>query len=191
MAEPVSAISGHLAAGLHGPVGTEGPGVTLTEAPIGALWQVAAWPDRLAAAGAGAAAAAGAKGAPGPGGAVTGQTALLLRTEALKYWIVADTALPRPDLSAGDAAVLDLGHARTRIRLAGPAWRALMARLVPLDLRAEAFPDRAVASTALHHVGVTLMRRGDTLDLYIPRSFALSLVEHVIGVGAQFGLRLD
>jgi sarcosine oxidase subunit gamma len=187
MAEPVSALEGCLAPRSHGP-GT--PGIAFGERRIGALWQVAAWPDRLAEAGNAAAGAAGVATPPGPGQSAAGASAAILRVEPLKWWVLADAALPRPEIAPGDGTVLDLGHARTAIRIEGAALPELMARLVPLDLRPGRFPDGSVASTGLHHVGVTLLARAGGVDLFVPRSFARSLFEHVAEIAAQFGVEI-
>jgi len=189
MVERVSSLEGFNAPRETGRIGESGPGVTLSERRIGSLWQIAAWPDRLAAAGEAAANAAGVAAAPGPGQSDSG-TATLIRTEPLKFWLASDDPLPRPDISAEDGTVLDQSHARTVIRVTGPHALDLMARAVPVDLRPVAFPEGAVASTGLHHVGVTILARGGGYDIFTPRSFALSLWEHLIEIAAQFGVEI-
>jgi len=190
MVEPRSALDGHLAPGRHGSGPAAGPGIRLAERRIAALWQVAAWPDRLDAAGAAVARAAGAESAPGPLRAVDGTAARAMRIEPLKWWLVAEAPLARPEIEPAEGTVLDLGHARTVLRLEGPALGDLMARLVSLDLRDAAFPEGAVAATGMHHVGVTLTRRAGGIDLYLPRSFALSLVDYLLETAAQFGIEI-
>jgi len=187
---PASALEGSLSPRTLGRLGEAGAGVRLSERPVGALWQVAAWPGHLDGAVRTAAKAAGASAAPGPGEAVAGSAALLLRTEPLKWLILSDGQLEAPAVPAGEGTALDLSHARTRIRVEGPETAALMARLVPLDLRETAFPDGRVAATGLHHVGVTLMRREGGIELLVPRTFALSLWEHLLEVAAQFGVEV-
>jgi heterotetrameric sarcosine oxidase gamma subunit len=188
MVTPVSPLEGHLAPGRSGLVTGAGPGIRLSERRIASLWQVAAWPGRLSQAGAAAAAAAGAPEAPGPGRSAAGDTATLMRIEPLKWWLVAGDDLDRPALDGQDGTVLDLSHARTVIRVEGPETAALMARLVPLDLRARSFPEGAVASTGLHHSGVTLTRREGGIEIFALRSYALSIWEHLAESAAQFGL---
>ncbi|MDT8345179.1 MAG: hypothetical protein RQ752_12210 [Thermohalobaculum sp.] len=190
MPERVSSLARALAPRTIGPVGEHGPGVRLSERGIASLWQVAAWPDRLDAAGLAAAAAAGAGIAPGPGRSVTGTAATLMRVEPLKWWLLAGHDLPRPALDAGVGTVLDLSHARTAIRIEGARAVDLMARLLPVDLRPAAFPDGAVASSGLHHVGVTVLARAGGFDLFVPQSFACSLFEHITAIAAQFGVEI-
>ena len=188
MIAPVSPLHDRRAPGDQGPVGPDGPGVVLSEISIGALWQIAPWPGRVGPAGAAAAAAAGAGAAPGPGRMVAGSAGRLLRVAPLGLWLTGAEALPRPALDPGDGVVTDLGHARTLIRIDGPAQAALLARLVPLDLRETAFAEGTVATTGLHHVGVTLCRRDAGVDLYVPRSFARALWDHIAAAARQFGL---
>lgn len=188
MVETVSPLAQEAVPGRHGPIGPDGPGITLSEERIGALWQVAAWPDRLSSAADAAAHAAGAAAPPGPGRSTEGTAARLLRTEPLKVWLLSAGPLPRPALDPADGAATDLSHARVLIRVAGRDRAALMARLVPLDLRPAAFPDGAVAATGLHQVGVCLCCRTEGFDLLVPRSFARSLWEHLLSSAVQFGV---
>jgi len=176
-----------------------------------ALYQIAAWPDRIATVGEIAARAAGIAAAPGPGRAVeaaesaainsapaTDATSAesakstqpespppaLLRIEPLKWWLIG--APLAPDIGPQQGAVLDLSHARTRLRIAGRRAAEFLNRHLPLDLRAAAFPEDAVASSQLHHVGVTLWRSRRGYELFIPRGYALSVWEVLLQTAAQF-----
>ncbi|MBK0399977.1 sarcosine oxidase subunit gamma [Limibaculum sp. M0105] len=191
MPERISSLARARAPRVVGPVGKDGPGIRLSERAVTSLWQISAWPDRLAAAGAAAARAADCKSAPEPGRSSAGKAATLMRVEPLKWWLVSDQELARPNLDLQDGTVLDLSHARTPIRIEGPAAVELMARLLPLDLRPAVFPQGAVASSGLHHVGVTVLARAEGFDLFAPQSFALSLFEHITHVAAQFGVEID
>ena len=191
MVERVSALKGHYTPGDKGLLGPDGPGVILTERRPVSIWLIAAWPDRLRQTGAVAAEAAGVPMAPGPGRAVTGSAGLLMRTEPLKCLFVSDRETPRPPVAAEYGTVVDLGHARTVIRVEGPNWRDLMARMVPLDLREQTFPVDAVAASGLHHMGVTLHRFGNGVDVYALRSFGLAVWEHLVHSAEQFGVRIS
>lgn len=182
-----SALAGHLSPRTLGQIGADGPGVRLYEHPFASLWQIAAWPERLGAAAALAADTALVEAAPGPGRAIAGSRATLLRVEPLKWLAVSDTPLapPRTD---GEATVLDLSHARTRLCLEGPARRDLLACLTAIDLRARHFGHGRVATTAIQGSAVTLACFGEGVELYVLRSFALSLWQHLLDVGAQFGV---
>ncbi|MEM9762464.1 MAG: hypothetical protein AAF968_08145 [Pseudomonadota bacterium] len=173
------------------PAGVDTPGVSLSERPIGALWQVTAWAPRLAAA---AAAVAGACGsaAPGPGEAAGEASVTALRTEPLRWLLLVEPgeAAGPPAIDPGDGTVLDLGHARTRLCVAGPARFELMARLAPVDWRAPAFGPGRVASTVLGRVGVTVLRREAHFELLMPRSYAASLFDLVADTATGFGLEV-
>ncbi len=61
-------------------------------------------------------------------------------------------------------------------------------RHFPLDLREASFPIGSVASSATHHVGVTLWHSADGYELFIPRGFSLSLWEGLVESAEQFGV---
>ena len=190
MPERASALEGHAAPGKFGLIGPDGPGVRLSERRLESIWLVAAWPDRLEPAGAAAARAAGVDAAPGPGASATGEGGTLLRVEPLKWLLVSEREVPRPEVESDDGTVLELGHARTAIHVSGPRAGDLMARMVPLDLRPAAFPEGAVATSALHHVGVTILARNGGYDVLVPRSFGLALWETLFEAAAQFGVEI-
>ncbi len=190
MSEParVSALAGLLAPARHGPEGETG--LRLSERPVGALWQVAAWPDRLGAVAAALAEAAGVAEAPGPGRSAAGPPACLIRTEPLKWWLLGAAGLAAPAIPVEDGTVLDLSHARARIALEGPAAPDLLARLVAVDLRPARFPEGAVAATGVHGVGLLIARVGEAYELFVPRSYARDTLERLTEAGAQFGLEI-
>ena len=188
MASRVSALASHMHKGHFGVDGQTG--VTLAEVPDLTLIQIAAWPDSLTAVGEVAAQSAQCSAAPGPGQATEGgATASLLRIEPLKWWLVASgTTNPIPDLNADQGAMLDLSHSRTHLRITGEHAKTLLNRHLPLDLREHAFPVSSVASTAFHHVGITLWRSSQGYELFLPRGFAVSLWEGLLESAEQFGV---
>ncbi len=188
MAERTSALDGHLTPGIHGLEPEEGPGVTLTLLRDLILSQVAAWPDTVETAAATVLETTRATHVPAPGGAVEVGDIALLRVEPLKCWIVG-ADVPSLDPTLGTS--LDLSHSRTRIRVSGPQTAALLNRFLPLDLRESAFPVGSVATSVLHHVGVTLWRRSVGYELFIPRGFALSCWEVLFATARQFGVRVS
>ncbi len=169
MVERASALDGHYEPGCFGADGD--PGVSLSEVRDLTLWQVAAWPDSLAAVSEKAGAAAGTNGT-------------LLLIEPLKWWLVGAQA---PELQADQGAILDLSHSRTHVKVSGPDATTLLNRHLPLDFREASFPVGSVASTAFHHVGVTLWRSEEGYELLLPRGFALSLWQMLLESAAQFG----
>ena len=183
--ERVSALAGHFSKGCFAP--DDAIGVVLQEALDLTLFQIAAWPDTLSEVGNKAAEAAGAGIAPGLGKSITGSKGTLLRVEPLKFWLVG--AVPS-HLSPDEGSTLDLSHSRTRLRVSGSQAVALLNRQLPIDLREESFPVGSVASSAFHHVGVTLWRSEAGYELFLPRGYALSLWELLREGAAQFGFEV-
>jgi len=181
--ERVSALVGHYHTGHFGPA--DSSGVTLTEVPDMTLMQLAAWPQSLASVANLAATAAGAHTAPGPGQAIDGSNGALLRIEPLKWWLFGATV---DAIDAETGTTLDISHSRTHIRISGDNATTLLNRHLPLDLRESSFPENRVASTAFHHVGVTLWRSQHGYELFLPRGFAVSLWEGLFESAEQFGV---
>jgi sarcosine oxidase subunit gamma len=99
-----------------------------------------------------------------------------------------DFARDLADRFGSSASVTDLTGARAILRLAGPAVRGTLAKLVPIDLDEAVFPPGAAAVTLAGHVGVTLWRpTTDAWDLACYRSFGGSLLHDVLEAAAEFG----
>ena len=177
-----SALEGHATPGHYGQEGQTG--IIFEECQDLVLFQIAAWSDSLSRVSSLAAEVAGTAEAPGPGKAIAGDNATLLRIEPLKYWLLGTAAL---DLRTEEGATLDLSHSRTHLKVSGPQAATLLNRFLPLDFREASFPIGTVASTAFHHVGITLWRSETAYELFLPRGFALSLWELLRDGGAQFG----
>ena len=182
MVERVSALEGHYRQGRFGSEG--GIGVILTEVRDLCLHQVAAWPETITTVGEQIAGSIGAEYAPGPCSSRNGSSASLLRIEPLKWWVYGAEA---PAVADDHGAILDLSHSRTHLRISGPQAAALLNRLLPLDLRPASFGVGAVASSALHHVGVTLWRTEHGYELFVPRGFAVAVWEIIVETASQFG----
>ncbi len=185
MVDRVSALAGHNLPGHRGDSGKTG--VILRESQDLLLHQVAAWSESIDEVGKTLANLIGAETAAGPGSAVTGSKGSMLRIEPMKWWLVGVAA---PVFDAEQAATLDLSHSRTRLCVAGDDAAEFLNRHFPLDLRDASFPVGKVASSATHHVGVTLWRSDQGYDLFIPRGFALSLWEGLVESAEQFGVEI-
>jgi sarcosine oxidase subunit gamma len=196
MAEILSALAGHFAAARHGVV--EGlAGVTLEEIKGRDLVQVGAWPETVASV-AGELAAAIGSPAPVPrGGAVSSGRVTVFFVGPDKIWVTAPLA---DGLSAklgtlwpsSKAVVTELGHSRTVIRIGGANARDLIARFLSLDTDPALFAAGGVASAGLHGIGVTLHHAADgRYDLYVPRTFALSVTEALVEVAEQWGCEVE
>ena len=185
MVDRISALAGHYQPAHYGD--PQRTGVVLEDVQGLVLHQVAAWQDSIDAVGDRLVKAIGADAAAGPGTATTGSKGSMLRIEPMKWWLVGVEA---PTLKPEQGMTLDLSHSRTRIRVSGDDAAEFLNRHLPLDLREASFPLGSVASSATHHVGVTLWRSADGYELFIPRGFALSLWEGFTESAEQFGLEI-
>lgn len=149
-------------------------GVTLGELPFARITSVAPLAGRERAVG--TALKALGLGWPEPGRSVTtGAAACLWTGRGQAFLIGAD-----PDGLTGFAALTDQSDGWARMRLSGPGAEAVLARLVPLDLRAAAFPVGAVARTGLNHMMMVLSRvAGEDFDILVFRSMAASAVHEL------------
>lgn len=195
MAEIESALGGHIASGHHG-AGKGEAGVVLAEIKGRDLLQVGAWPETVAAVAQELGAAIGTS-APAPRGpAVTGDLRAAFFVGPDKIWVTAPFA---DGLSAklgklwasSKAVVTELGHSRTVLRISGANARDLIARFLAVDTDPALFPAGRVISAGLHGLGVTLHHVTDgSYDLYLPRTFALSLTEAIVEVAEQWGVEV-
>ena len=78
-----------------------------------------------------------------------------------------------PDGLAAHAALTDQSDGWAALRLDGAGAEAVLARIVPLDLRLAQFPAGHAARTPFNHMSSLLMRRGaDTFEILVFRSMA-------------------
>jgi heterotetrameric sarcosine oxidase gamma subunit len=181
----ISALKGHA---LPGHQGAEGAGVTIKEVPDLTLWQMAAWADTIDSAASMMAQQVGVNEVPGFAQARGDHRCAVLRIEPLKFWVFGGSISSD---SSEQSVVLDLSHSRTHLRLTGANAVQVLNSYMPLDLRDQSFPVNSVASTAFHHVGVTLWRSDAGYELFLPRGFALSLWELLRDASLQFGLMVE
>ncbi len=182
----ISALHGHYSTGKVGEISADGSaGIVLENVEGLVLYQVAGWVDTMDMVAEQIAKVAKAASAPGPGRAMAGQNGTLLRVEPMKWWLI---DVPAPVLLPEHGTSLDLSHSRTRIRISGVHVVEFLNRFLPLDLRKREFPQGSVASSVIHHVGVTLWHADGHYDLFLPRGFALFIWENMVDVAQQFGL---
>lgn len=93
---------------------------------------------------------------------------------------------------AAGAVVFDVSHARTVMRVSGPATRALLAKGCRLDLHPRVFRTGACAQTNIGHFTVLLHGVDDnpTVDLYVSRSYAASFWEWLTEAAVEFSYRV-
>lgn len=149
-------------------------GVTLTEAPPARITSVAPFAGQEKAVA--AALKALGLGWPKPGRALAKEGATIL-------WAGRDQAFligAAPDGLPGLAALTDQSDGWARLHLDGPGAEAVLARLVPLDLRPAAFPEGAAARSGLNHMMMVLHRAGpERFEIMVFRSMAASAVHEL------------
>ena len=136
-------------------------GVTLSEATLGPITSIAAFPGMAA------------KVAKKLGGLPKPNRFL---DAPLRVWTGPDQAFligaEAPDLT-GLAAVTDQSGGWAALTLEGPGAEAALMRLYPLDLRARSFPQTHAARAPLGHLQSILLRTGpETFLILIFRSMA-------------------
>jgi len=175
------------------------PGLSLAERPASALWQISAWREADIAPMRGALAEQlGVTLPEGPVAASAGDVALF-HVAPRRWWLVlpedrsSDLAARLAVAVTGRAALTDLGHGRTVLRLSGPASRNVLQKLCRIDLHPRAFPAGRVAQTPLGQVAALIhaLDDGPSFDLYLPRSLAHSAVESLIDAATEFGVAIS
>ena len=106
----------------------------------------------------------------------------LFQTAPGQFWLVT----PRRELMAGVAAAVpsdqgsftDLSHSRVRVAISGAGAADVLAKGMTVDLHPEAFRVGQFVQAGLHHSGVLVHRASSSrYELYLPRTFAVSLFE--------------
>lgn len=161
-------------------------GAHLTEAPMTPIWSIAPYRGQAAELGAALIAAHGLD-FPSPG-------ALLSKDGACIAWSGLDQAFlmgAAVDPTIGThAALSDQSDAWVRLILAGPMARAVLARLVPLDLSPAACPPGSARRTLLGHMPALILHRGgDAFEILVFRSMAGTAVHELSAVMRMVGAR--
>ena len=148
---------------------------TLSAQAPGTAWLIAPYPGRVAACSAALALLGLRFPAPGQGLAAGGRRIVWAgRDQAFLFG-----AAP-PEGLAEHAALTDQSDGWAGLRLQGPDAEAVLARLVPLDLRIGAFPEGHVARSLLGHMPLLIQRTGaETFALMTYRSMAGSAVQEI------------
>lgn len=153
--------------------------LTIEAGPAGALWALELWTDDAAV----KARLAEALGfsLPAPGRAAGDAARFALRQAPTVWWIGGERLDRAATLAAlaGDGALTAIGGGLRRVRLGGPAWRALLMIGGVFDAESPAFAAGCVASTVIEHVQVRLhVLAEDACDAYVPASHAEDLLHH-------------
>ncbi len=127
------------------------------------------------------------------GNVVRVQRRRLFKIGPCQYWVLAaESDCPAAALLATVApttgAVTRLSHSRTCISVAGAAARELLSKGLAVDLHPEVFRLDQFSLTGLHHTPI-LIHRSDELryDLYVMRTFALSVWEWIVDAALPLG----
>jgi sarcosine oxidase subunit gamma len=176
------------------------PGVVVTERRPLALLQISAFAAMVDAAAARVAAAL-ALPLPGPN-RCAGDPSRNLRAIGPGVWQAIGPEGGLPDAAAlraglaGVATVVDLSHARTALRVSGPAAARALAKHCGLDLHPSVFPAGSATNTRFGHLGATLARIDESgedacYELLVFRGYAEFVFEALVEGGAEFGVRID
>ena len=199
MAEFQSSLTSRLTPGIYGAAAAPSP-LTLSERSLGHFFQIAGWPDNF-----------GGKVDPvltalgfselGPVGVAqeagshclfrVGPERLLIHSDSPAAWELTTGAADTRSIT-----LLDLSHARTIVRIEGPAACDLLMRLVSLDLDKNVFREGRFALTGINAVPVMLHRlaaeiRSPIYDLFIPYSWAASLWDLICKASQPFGYQVS
>jgi methylglutamate dehydrogenase subunit D len=183
MAEPVTAL-----AALPAPGG--GAGATLSEVAGGTVLRIQAWPDTIDAVRRVATDVLDMEAPPLGHAATKGGVSLIAAAPGTFFvaglasevaWLVQEALPPTT------AAVTDLSHGRAILGLEGERAAEVLQKCVILDLAS--FPPGRAAQTAIHHVDVLVHHVAETrFELWVLRSFALSIAEWLIDAGLEEGV---
>ena len=173
-------------------------GVTLAERPTCAIWQISAWREADIAPLRGALAERLGLTLPEKPTAASAGDVVFFHVAPRRWWLVraedrsSDLVARLAAAVTGRAALTDLSHGRTVLRLSGPASRNVLQKLCRIDLHPQAFPAGRVAQTPLGQVTALIhaFDDGPGFDLYLPRAFAYSAVESLIDAATEFGLEM-
>jgi heterotetrameric sarcosine oxidase gamma subunit len=151
------------------------PGVILAERRPGEILQVSTWTD---------ATEIGGIALPAANRASTTGAITSICIGPRRWLLVGGGAA---GLMAGSGAVLvDQSHSRALVRVAGPRHRDILAKGTGVDVGR--FEQGAAAVTLLGHVSVVLHAvTEDAVDVYAPRSLALTLWEWLLEASSEYG----
>ena len=112
---------------------------------------------------------------------------VIFRIGPAQFWIIEPDSGTTPARLDGVGAVTPLSHSRVRIALDGAPARAVVAKLVPVDVHPSVFTPGSVALTGIHHTPVTVHCTGDNaFDIYVMRTFAVTVWETITDAAREF-----
>lgn len=117
-----------------------------------------------------------------------GQTRLLgMGPDTFMAVIARNGAVPAAAKSLATAAyTTDQSENWISLRLSGPKALAALARICPIDLHPNAFPADAHARTAMEHLGVIILREGDSQFLLMSASSSAASFLHAVETSLEY-----
>lgn len=109
---------------------------------------------------------------------------LMVRVAPRRLWLIAEAGSQVDwEIDPALGCSLPLGEGRMRLKLSGPHTFNVLKACVAIDW--DSPQARPALQTGLHHVPVLLLRNGaDACDIFVPRSFAQSVVEWLTDIAA-------
>jgi sarcosine oxidase subunit gamma len=197
--ERLSAVASAYRAGTFGAVETSGPGLVIAERRLLQIVQIAAHRGVEEVVRSAVVEALGVIPPADPNTAISGESGMLLWIGPRRWLVVAPEdggsdlmhAL-RGALGPAEAAVTELGNGRTVWRLSGRHVRDVLAKGTSIDLHARAFPPGRCAQGLLGHAAALIhaVDAAPTFDLYVARSFALTVWEWLTEAAAEYGYQV-
>ena len=93
-------------------------------------------------------------------------------------------------LAGAGAVAVDVSHARTVLRVRGPACRDVLAKGCPLDV--DAMQPGDCAATLVSHFNVLVhCDATDAFELYVSRSLAAAFLEWLLHAGMEYGVEVS
>lgn len=191
-----SALFGAIHAGDHGARDYRGPGVVITERHPLSMVQIEARASEAAAVLDAVASALGIRPPEAFNTSIGDGRPRILWTGPNRWLVVEPESrdldgVLQDALAGSNAAVVDLGHGRSSLRLSGRSVRQVLMKSGPLDWHPRAFTPGSCAQTAMFHVSSLIdCRDEDVFDVYVARGFAAGFLESVEQAAAEFGYRL-
>ncbi|GCE88918.1 sarcosine oxidase gamma subunit [Komagataeibacter diospyri] len=164
------------------PTGIHAARITIASGPSRQLVSLQCGPDVRAVVQAALKAAYGVE-LPETPAAITGHDGICFIWSGADQWLVSapdgqpDLATALRNLTRSHAAITRQGDGRAIVRVSGPDARAILSKLIPIDLHPRMFGPGSTALTLAGHVPVQILQQDmvPTYDIFVFRSLAHSL----------------
>ena len=132
---------------------------------------------------------------PAPGVTITGLRGMALNTAPGQYWVISSDAPIARELQSGVSpaagTATPLSHGYVRLAVCGSGWCDLLSKGISVDLHPDVLRLGDFVQTGLHHIELLLQRTGENrVELYVPRSFAVSIWEWLTDAALPLGYDL-